>query len=93
MVPVTLLDTSALPPQERDAATREFIGTMADLDAMEHACPPESIRTRARALGLDNFQMYVTDAPWLRYGLNGRAPTETVTIAAQVSGQAVMSHG
>jgi AraC-like DNA-binding protein len=93
VAPVTLLDTAALPPQERDATTREFFDTMAELDVMEHACPPESIRTRVRTLGLSKFQLNVTDGPWLCFGLNRRATTEAVSIAAQVSGQTITSHG
>jgi AraC-like DNA-binding protein len=92
-VPVTLLDTSALPPQEREVATREFAETITELDAVGHACPPEFIRTRVRAWDLRKFQLNVTDGPWLRFGLNRHATTEAVSIAAQVSGQTAKRHG
>jgi len=92
-VPVTLLDTSALAPHERDVATREFMETITELDAVGHACPPESICTRVRAWDLHKFQLNVTDGPWLRFGLNRRAASEVVSIAAQVSGQTVKSYG
>jgi AraC-like DNA-binding protein len=92
-VPVTLLDTSALSPPERDAATREFLETITELDEVRHACPPESIRTRVRAWDLHKFQLNVTDGPWLGFGLNRQATTEVVSIAAQVSGQTTKTHG
>jgi AraC-like DNA-binding protein len=66
---------------------------VADLDVMAHACPPEFIRTRVRALGLDTFQLNVTDGPWLHFGLDHPATTEAISIAAQVSGQTVTSDG
>jgi hypothetical protein len=43
--PVTLLDTSALAPQEREGAIQGFKERFTQLDALEHACPPESIVT------------------------------------------------
>jgi AraC-like DNA-binding protein len=92
-VPVTLLDTRALAPQQRDVATREFLETVTELDLVGHACPPESIRTRVHAWDLRKLQLNVTDGPWLRVGLNRRATTEAVSIAAQVSGQTAKSQG
>ena len=92
-MPVTLLDTSTLAPQEREVATREFVETIAELDAVGHACPPESIRTRVRAWDLRKFQLGVTDGAWLRLGLSRPATTETVCISAQVGGQAAKSRG
>jgi len=92
-VPVTLLDTSTLAPQEREVATREFVETIAELDAVGHACPPESIRTRVRAWDLHKFTLNVTDSPWLHLGLDRYTTAEAVSIAAQVSGQAVRNHG
>ena len=92
-MPVTLLDTSALAPHERDLATREFVETLTELDAVGHACPPESICTRIRAWDLHKFQLGVTDATWLRLGLNRRTTSEVVSIAAQVSGQTIKRHG
>jgi AraC-like DNA-binding protein len=93
IVPVTLLDTSALAPNERDVATREFLETITELDTAGHACPPESIRTRVRTWDLRKFQLNVTDGPWLRCSLNRRGTTQAVSIAAQVSGQTAKSHG
>ncbi|HEX6519734.1 MAG TPA: helix-turn-helix domain-containing protein [Streptosporangiaceae bacterium] len=92
-MPVTLLDTSALAPQERDVATREFLETISEFDVVGHACPPESIRTQVRAWDLHKVQLNVTDSSWLRFGLNRRAATEAVSIAAQVGGQTNKSHG
>jgi AraC-like DNA-binding protein len=89
----TLLDTSTLPPQERDGATREFLETITELDLVGHVCPPESIRTRICAPDLHTLRLNVTDGPWLRFGLNSRGTTEAVSIAAQISGQTVKCHG
>jgi AraC-like DNA-binding protein len=87
------LDTSALVPQERDAATREFLETITELDVVGHGCPPTSIHTRVRVWDLHKFQLCVADSPWLRLGLNHRVTTEVVSIAVQVSGQTAKSHG
>jgi AraC-like DNA-binding protein len=91
--PVTLLDTAALAPHERDGATREFLEKTTELDVVGHACPPESIVTRMRAWDLHTLRLNVTDSPWLGCGLNHRTATEAVCIAAQVSGQAAIVHG
>jgi len=90
---VTLLDTPALAPRYRDIATREVMETLAELDMVRHVCPPEAIRTRVRAWDLHNLQLTVMENRWLRYGLNSRATTETVSIAAQISGQTARSYG
>ncbi|HEX6449095.1 MAG TPA: helix-turn-helix domain-containing protein [Trebonia sp.] len=92
-MPVTLLDTSALAPQERDAATREFLETNTELDVLGHACPPELIRTRIRAWDLRKVQLNVAEGPWLRFGLNRWATTEAGYIAVQLSGQTAKSQG
>lgn len=90
---MTILDTSALAPRERDAATREFLETITELDVVGHACPPEAIRTRVRGWDLGKFQLNVTDAPWLRLGLNRRSMSEAVSFGAQVSGRTAKSIG
>jgi AraC-like DNA-binding protein len=92
-VSITVLDTSVLAPGERDAATREFLETITELDVVGHACPPDVIRTRVRAWDLRKFRLNVTDGPWLRFGLNRRAATETVSIGAQISGCTVKTIG
>ena len=91
--PVTLLDTSALPPREREGATRGFVETVTDLDVVRHACPPESIVTRVRTWDLRTLRLNVMDSPWLVSGLTRGTATEAVSIAAQVSGQAAKVHG
>lgn len=80
--PVTLLDTPALAPQQRDTANREFLETVTELDVVGHACPLESIRTRVRAWDLHKFRLNVIDGPWLGLGLNRRTTVEAVSIAA-----------
>ena len=90
--PVTLLDTSALAPREREDATRGFIETVTDLDVLGHACPPESIVTRVRTWDLRTLRLNVMDSPWLVSGLTHRTATEAVSIAAQVSGQTAKVH-
>jgi AraC-like DNA-binding protein len=90
---MTLLDTPALAPQDRDAAAREFLETVMELDVVGHACPPESVRTRIRGWDLHMFQLYVTDTPWLRFGLNRRSATEAVSIGTQVSGHTLKTIG
>jgi AraC-like DNA-binding protein len=91
--PVTLLDTSVLPPQEREGATRGFMDRFTGLDALWHACPPESIVTRMRAWDLGTLRLDVTECPWLGAERNHSTATEAVSIAAQVSGQTAMVHG
>jgi AraC-like DNA-binding protein len=92
-VPNRLLDTSALAPQERDAATREFLETLMELDEVEHACPAESVRTRIRGWDLNKFQLTVADSPGLRFGLNRRSTTEAVSIGTQLSGRIIKTIG
>ena len=92
-MPSRLLDTSALAPREREAATREFLETLTELDVIGHACPPESIRTSIRGWDLNKFQLIVADSPWLRFGLNRRSTTEAVSFGAQLSGQTIKSIG
>src|SRR5579859_5393457 len=91
--PVTLLDTSALAPREREGAIQEFKERFTQLDALEHACPPESIVTRLRAWDLGTLRLDVTECPWLGAELNHSTATEAVSIAAQVSGQTAMVQG
>jgi AraC-like DNA-binding protein len=91
--PVTLLDASVLPPQEREGATQGFMERFTGLDALWHACPPESIVTRMRAWDLGTLRLDVTECPWLGAELNHSTATEAVSIAAQVSGQTAMVHG
>ena len=91
--PNRLIDTSALAPQEREAAAREFLETITDVDVVGHSCPPEAIRTRLRSWDLNNFQLNVLDSPWLRFGLNRRSTMEAVSIGTQVSGQTIKSIG
>jgi AraC-like DNA-binding protein len=93
LVPDRLLDTSALAPEERDAATREFLETLTELDVMGHACPPEAICTSVRKWNLREFQLIVMDSPWLSFALNGRSTTEAVSFGAQLSGQTVKTIG
>jgi len=64
--PVTLLDTPALPPREREGATQGFMERFTKLDALGHACPPESIVTRIRAWDLGTLRLSVTECPWRR---------------------------
>jgi AraC-like DNA-binding protein len=90
----TLLDTSTIAPRERDNAAREFFGTLAEFDVVEHACQPESIRTRVSAWDLRSFQLTVTESPWLRVArTDRRVATEAVSIAAQVSGRTTVDCG
>jgi AraC-like DNA-binding protein len=93
LVPDRLLDTSALVPREREAATREFLETLTELDVMGHACPPESVRTRIRGWDLRNFQLIVMDSPWLSFALNRRSTMEAVSFGTQLSGQTVKTIG
>jgi len=92
-VPVTLLDTPALSPLKRDGATREFLSTVMDLDAVGHACPPESIHTRVRAWDLDHCRLNVTDGSWLRLALNRRTTMDAVAVATQVTGRTAKCQG
>ena len=91
--PNRLIDTSALAPREREAASREFLETITDVDVVGHSCPPEAIRTRLRSWDLHNFQLNVLDSPWLRFGLNRRSTMEAVSIGTQVSGQTIKTIG
>jgi AraC-like DNA-binding protein len=91
--PNRLLDTPALAPQEREAAAREFLETITDVDVVGHSCPPEAVRTRLSSWDLHNFQLNVLDGPWLRFGLNRRSTMEAVSIGLQVSGQTVKTIG
>ena len=91
--PDRLIDTSALAPKEREAAAREFLETITDVDVVGHSCPPEAVRTRLRSWNLHNFQLNVLDSPWLRFGLNRRSTMEAVSIGTQVSGQTIKSIG
>ena len=91
--PVTLLDTSALAPREREGAIQGFMERFTQLDALRHACPPESIVTRIRTWDLGPLRLNVTECPWLNAELNRSTATEAVSIAAQVSGQTAMVHG
>jgi hypothetical protein len=92
-LPSKLLDTSTLAPREREAATREFLETLTELDVIGHACLPESIRTSIRGWDLNKFQLIVADSPWLRFGLNRRSTAEAVSFGAQLSGQTIKSIG
>jgi AraC-like DNA-binding protein len=85
--PNTLLDTSALAPGEREAAAREFLETITEVDVVGHACPPQSVRTRISSWNLRTFQLNVMDSPWLSFSLNRRSTTEAVSIGTQLSGQ------
>jgi AraC-like DNA-binding protein len=91
--PNRLIDTSALAPREREAAAREFLETITDVDVVGHSCPPEAISTRLRSWDLHNFQLNVLDSPWLRFGLNRRSTMEAVSIGTQVSGQTIKTIG
>jgi len=91
-VPNSFLDTSALAPREREAATREFLETFTEVDVIGHACPPESIRTRFQGWGFHNFRLIVSDSPWLRFALP-RSTAETVSFGAQLSGQTIKTIG
>jgi AraC-like DNA-binding protein len=88
-VPNKLLDTSALAPREREAATREFLETLTELDVVGHACPPEAVRTHIREWDLRKFQLIVMDSPWLSFALNRHSTTEAVSFGTQLSGQTV----
>jgi len=92
-VPTRLLDTSTLAPREREAATREFLETVTELDVMGHGCPPEFIRTSFRGWDLHKFQLIVLDSPWLGFGLNRRSTTEAVSFGTQLSGQTIKTIG
>ena len=92
-MPSRLLDTSTVAPREREAATREFLETLTELDVIGHACLPESIRTSIRGWDLNKFQLIVADSPWLHFGLNRRSTTEAVSFGAQLSGQTIKSIG
>jgi AraC-like DNA-binding protein len=91
--PNRLIDTSALAPREREAAAREFLETITDVDVVGHSCPPEAISTRLRSWDLNNFQLNVLDSPWLGFGLNRRSTMEAVSIGTQVSGQTIKTIG
>lgn len=93
-MPITLLDTPALAPRARDNATREFLGTWLKLDVAEHACPPESIRTRVVGWDLGPLRLVVSESPWLHLAHTGRAvSTEAVVFSAYVNGTASLSLG
>lgn len=91
--PVTLLDTSALPPRDREGAIQEFRERFTQLDALRHACPPESIVTRIRAWDLGPLRLDVAECPWLGAELNHHTETDAVSIGAYVSGQTAMVLG
>jgi AraC-like DNA-binding protein len=91
--PNRLIDTSALAPREREAAAREFLETITDVDVVGHSCPPEAISTRLRSWDLNTFQLNVLDSPWLGFGLNRRSTMEAVSIGTQVSGQTIKTIG
>ena len=91
--PNRLIDTSALAPREREAAAREFLETITDVDVVGHSCPADAIRTRLRSWDLHNFQLNVLDSPWLSFGLNRRSTMEAVSIGTQVSGQTIKTIG
>lgn len=92
-MPNRLLDTSALAPQERDAATREFLETLTEVDVMGHACPREAIRTRIIGWDLNKFQLVFMDGPWLGFGLSRRSTTEAVSFGVQLGGQTFKTIG
>jgi AraC-like DNA-binding protein len=87
--PNRLIDTSALAPKEREAAAREFLETITDVDVVGHSCPPEAVRTRLRSWDLQSFQLNMMDSPWLSFGLNRRSTMEAVSIGTQLSGQTI----
>ena len=91
--PNRLIDTSALAPKEREAAAREFLETITDVDVVGHSCPPEAVRTRLRSWDLRTFQLNVLDSPWLRFGLNRRSTMEAVSIGTQLSGHTIKTIG
>lgn len=92
-MPNRLLDTSAMAPRQREAATREFLERFTELDVIEHDCPPEAIRTHVQGRNLRSFQLMVTDTPWLRIGRNRRSTTEAVSFGIQLSGQTIKTAG
>jgi AraC-like DNA-binding protein len=92
-LPTRLLDTSTLAPRAREAATREFLESLTELDVMGHACPADAIRTSIRSWNLQKFQLTVMDAPWLRFALNRRSTTEAVSFGTQLSGQTIKTIG
>jgi AraC-like DNA-binding protein len=87
--PNRLIDTSALAPPEREAAARDFLETLTDVDVVGHACPPEDVRTRLRSWDLDRFQLNVLDSPWLSFELNRRSTVEAVSVGLQLRGQTI----
>jgi len=91
--PNRLIDTSALAPKEREAAAREFLETITDVDVVGHSCPPEAVRTRLRSWDMHNFQLNVLDSPWLSFALNRRSTMEAVSIGTQLSGQTIKTIG
>jgi AraC-like DNA-binding protein len=91
---LSLLDTTALAPRERDHAAREFFDTLSELDVLEHACPPEAIRTRVLGWDLRQLRLLVADSPWLHLAHTGRqVMTEAVSFSAQLGGTARLSLG
>jgi AraC-like DNA-binding protein len=93
-VPLTLLDTAALAPRDRDHATREFFDTLSELDVVEHACPPEAIRTRVVGWELRPLRLLVADSPWLHLvHTDYQVMTEAVSFSAHISGTARLSLG
>jgi AraC-like DNA-binding protein len=92
-MPNRLLDTSAIAPRLREAATREFLERFTELDVIEHDCPDEAIRTRVRGRDLRKFQLMVTDTPWLRCGRNHESTMEAVSFGIQLSGQTIKTAG
>jgi AraC-like DNA-binding protein len=93
-MPISLLDTSALAPWERDNAAREFFDTLSELDVLDHACPPEAIRTRVLGWDLRQLRLLVSDSPWLRLAHTDRqVMTEAVSFSAQLAGTVRLSLG
>ncbi|HEY6494463.1 MAG TPA: helix-turn-helix domain-containing protein [Trebonia sp.] len=92
-MPNRLLDTSAMAPREREAATREFLETITDVDVIGHSCPPNLVRTQIRSWDMGKFQLNVMDSPWFGFSLNRRSPTEAVSFGMQLSGETIKTIG
>jgi len=88
-----LLDTSAVAPREREAATREFLEPFSETDVIGHACAPDSIRTHIQGWDFHKFQLIVSHSPWLRLALNRRSTTEAISIGTQLSGRTIKTIG
>jgi AraC-like DNA-binding protein len=82
-----------MAPGLREAATREFLEGFTELDVIRHDCPPEAIRTRVRGWDLREFQLMVTDTPWLRVGRHHRSTMEAVSLGVQLRGQTIKTVG